>query len=38
MGALTVVVLIAFPRGVAGFASALYDRAFDLVWSQLLPS
>jgi branched-chain amino acid transport system permease protein len=27
MGALTVVVLIAFPRGVAGFAGALYDRA-----------
>jgi branched-chain amino acid transport system permease protein len=27
MGALTVVVLIAFPRGAAGFASALYDRA-----------
>ncbi len=27
MGALTVVVLIVFPRGVAGFVSALYDRA-----------
>ncbi len=26
MGALTVTVLIAFPRGVAGFVSALYDR------------
>ncbi|HVV93659.1 MAG TPA: branched-chain amino acid ABC transporter ATP-binding protein/permease [Hyphomicrobiales bacterium] len=28
MGALTVIVLIAFPRGIAGAASDLYDRLF----------
>ena len=28
MGALTVLVLIVFPRGIAGFVSSLYDRLF----------
>jgi branched-chain amino acid transport system permease protein len=28
MGALTVIVLITFPRGIAGFVSRIYDRAF----------
>jgi branched-chain amino acid transport system permease protein len=31
MGALTIVVLIAFPRGIAGFVSGLYDRIFGRV-------
>ncbi len=28
MGALTVIVLISFPRGIAGFVSRIYDRIF----------